>query len=64
MSTKSIIEDSFLASHTRVCVKTYGGMEPFPMFQNIQGQSYVIAFPFLLNSQQCSLQVEPETNLL
>jgi len=39
-------------------------MKSFPMLQYLKGKDDVLAFSLLLDSQQGSLQIQPETDLL
>lgn len=54
----------YTSVYTCISVKTDSGMESFAMFKNLQRENNLWAFSLLLDSQQCSLQIQPETDLL
>lgn len=54
----------FLLLPTCVGVKRDGGMEALPVLQDIQSQGNFKTFPFVLNLEEGTLQVQPEANLL
>ncbi len=49
---------------TCVCVKADGSVETFPLLQNFQSKCDLWTLPLLLDPEQCSLQVQPEADLL
>lgn len=49
---------------TCICVEADGSMESLAMFEYLECEYNVVALAFLLYPQQCSLQVQPETDLL
>ena len=53
-----------LIKHTCICVKADSCMEALAVFEDIEGECDLNALPLLLDAEECTLQIQPEADLL